>query len=403
MKLRVGAALFGLGVLLLVFAAGLPLYVAPAVTKLPYDLQPTTSAAEAQNARFLKITKIGDTVTIDVPEATLVSNVEVIPQPEDTKDRLPKDLKGKTVIWDVYQTVKRTDTKEVVSQYSTELALDRVSGAAARWKDQWLNETGAQETPVGNVTYSGQVYKFPFGTKKRDYPVFDRDLKRAVPAKFMGTETIKGLEAYRFEQRIENEPLTTPESSIKTLLGKFSPGATTGQIVYSNTRTLWVDPVTGSYVKVREQQHKELRPDTGAPTVLLDADFNYTEATITKSVKTAKENRSKIGLISLWLPIAAGVLGLIALVAGVLLVLRSNGTGAARHRADTVPDADPTPTVVDQPAVADDARDTAEQPTVAEREGGPLSDEIPPASTNWKADDPTVPGQRPAPDEVEKH
>ncbi|WP_430498755.1 DUF3068 domain-containing protein [Micromonospora trifolii] len=397
MKLRVGAALFGLGVLLLVFAAGLPFYVAPAVTKLPYDLEPTTSVAEAKNARFLKITATGSSVSIEVPQGDLVSNVEVIPQPDDTRDRLPRDLKGDAVIWDVYQTVRRTDNQDVVSQYSTELALYRISGAAASWKDQWLNETGADGTPVGNVKYTGQIYKFPFGTDKRDYQVFDRDLKRAVPAKFVGTEKIKGIEAYRFEQRIENEVLATPESSIQTLVGKFAPGATSGQVVYSNIRTLWVDPVTGSYVNVREQQHKELRPNTGTPTVLLDADFNYTDDTVSRSVETVKDNRFKIGLISFWGPIVAGVLGLIAVVFGVWLVTRPEG-GTARHRAEPAVD-DPTPTRVDQEPVRD--TDTVEQPR-PQPVGGPLTDEIPPASTNWKSEDPTVPTQRPAPGEVEQ-
>ncbi|MFF5053240.1 DUF3068 domain-containing protein [Micromonospora sp. NPDC000663] len=404
MKLRVGAALFGLGVLLLVFAAGLPFYVAPAVSKLPYDLEPTTSIAEAKDAKFLKITASGSSVSIEVPQGNLRSSVEVIPQPDDTKNRLPKELKGDAVIWDVFQTVKRVDTEEVVSQYSTEFALYRISGAAAPWKDQWLNESGANETPVGNVNYSGQLYKFPFGTGKRDYQVFDRDLKRALPAKFTGTEKIKGIETYRFEQRIENEVLATPEASIQTLVGKFAPGATSGQIVYSNTRTVWVDPVTGSYINVREQQHKELRPNTGTPTVLLDADFNYTDETVTRSADTAKDNRFKIGLISLWGPIAAGVLGLLALIAGVWLVTRRSDGGAAtaRHRAEpapVAPAADSTPTRVDQEPVRD--TDTVEQPR-PQPVGGPLTDEIPPASTNWKSDDPTVPTQRPAPGEVEQ-
>ncbi|MDG9673208.1 DUF3068 domain-containing protein [Micromonospora sp. DH14] len=396
MKLRVGAALFGLGVLLLVFAAGLPFYVAPAVTKLPYDLEPTTSVAEAKNAKFLKITRVGDSATIEVLQGDLTSNVEVIPQPDDTRDRLPEDLKGDTVIWDVYQTVRRTDSPEVVvSQYSTELALDRISGAAAPWKEQWLNETGADATPVGNVKYSGQIYKFPFGTDKRDYQIFDRDLKRATPAKFVGTEKIKGIETYRFEQRIDNEALATPESSLQTLLGKFAPGATSGQIVYSNIRTVWVDPVTGSYVNVREQQRKELQPNTGTPTVLLDADFNYNDDTVSRSVETVKDNRFKIGLISFWGPIVAGVLGLLAVVFGVWLVTRPEG-GTARHRADPAVD---DPTRVDQEPVRD--TDTVEQPR-PEPVGGPLTDEIPPASTNWKSEDPTVPSQRQVPGEVEQ-
>ncbi|TYB34225.1 DUF3068 domain-containing protein [Micromonospora sp. AP08] len=384
MKLRVGAALFGLGVLLLVIAVGLPLYIAPAVTKLPYDLDRTTSKAEAVNARALKVTVVGDSVSIEVPQATLMSTVEVIPQPEDTADRLPKELAGKAVVWDVYQTVKNSGG-EVFSQYSTELALDRASGAAADWDEQWLNETGAEQTPVGNVTYEGQVYKFPFDTKKKEYPVFDRDLKRATPAKFTGTEDVKGLEAYRFEQRIENETLNTPESNIKTLIGRFAPQATTGKVVYSNTRTLWVDPVTGAYVKVRERQHKEFQPDNGLVTVLLDADFNYTDDTIAKSVETAKDNRFKINMVRTYVPIGAGVLGVLALLAGMLLVLRGNGGDAtARHRLAEAPAGGPS---------GDEA------PV-----GGPLSDEIPPASTNWRTDEEsTVPAQRPAvDDEAEK-
>ncbi|MFG2110475.1 DUF3068 domain-containing protein [Micromonospora chersina] len=384
MKLRVGAALFGLGVLLLVIAVGLPLYIAPAVTKLPYDLDRTTSKAEAVNARALKVTVVGDSVSIEVPQATLMSTVEVIPQPEDTADRLPKELAGKAVVWDVYQTVKNSGG-EVFSQYSTELALDRASGAAANWDEQWLNETGAEQTPVGNVTYEGQIYKFPFDTKKKEYLVFDRDLKRATSAKFTGTEDVKGLEAYRFEQRIENETLNTPESNIKTLIGRFAPQATTGKVVYSNTRTLWVDPVTGAYVKVRERQHKEFQPDNGLVTVLLDADFNYTDDTIAKSVETAKDNRFKINMVRTYVPIGAGVLGVLALLAGMLLVLRGNGGDAtARHRLAEAPAGGPS---------GDEA------PV-----GGPLSDEIPPASTNWRTDEEsTVPAQRPAvDDEAEK-
>ncbi|ABP52680.1 DUF3068 domain-containing protein [Salinispora tropica] len=332
MKLRVSAALFGLGVLLLVFAVGLPLYVAPAISKLPYDLKPTTLVAEANNARFLQITADSETVTVEVPRATLRSTIEVLPQPGDTKDRLPDQLKGDAVIWDVYQTVVRSDTQDPITMYSTQLALYRVSAEAAPWDDQWLKQDDSDETPRGNVSYSGLIYKFPFGAEKKDYPVFDRDLKEAIPATFVGTETVEGVEVYRYEQRIENRVLDTPEESLQVLLSTFAPGSTTGEIVYSNTRTYWVDPVTGAWVDVREQQRKELRPDVGSTTVLLDADFNYTDDTVNNSVESVKTNRLKIGLARLWGPIAAGVLGLIALAVGLRLFLQTGGA-AGRHAA----------------------------------------------------------------------
>ncbi|HEX5597643.1 MAG TPA: DUF3068 domain-containing protein [Micromonosporaceae bacterium] len=378
MKLRVGTALFGLGVLFLVIAVGVPLYVAPAVTKLPYDLPKTTSTAQANNARFLQIAVVDGSVKIDIPQATLESTVEVIPNAKDTVDRLPKKLRGEAVIWDVYQTVKRTDRDEMISQYSTQLALYRVSGEAAPWKEQWLNEDGAEKTPTGNVTYSGQVYKFPFDTQKMNYRVFDRDLKRSLPAKYIGTETIDGIEVYRFEQRIVDEPLATPEESLTTLLGRFAPEATSGRLLYSNTRTLWVEPMTGTYIKVREQQRKVLVPDNGTETILLDADFNSTKESISNSLKTVRENRFKLNLIGVYLPFAAAVLGLAALVVGLLMVLRHNTAAAAA------------------PPRRDDD-DTLEM-----SHSGPLTDELPSATHNWRTDDPTVPNPRQAPGEVEQ-
>ena len=348
MKLRVGAALFGLGVLFLVFAVGLPFYVAPAITKLPYDLKPTVLVAEATDAVFLQITAVDESnVEIEVPRATLRSTVEVIPNPGDTRDKLPERLEGDAVIWDVYQTVRRDDTQRPITQYSTQLALYRISAAAAPWEEQWLQQDDSDEIPVGNVSYSGQIYKFPFSSEKKDYQVFDRDLKEALPATFVGTETVKGIEVYRYEQRIENRALDTPEDSIQVLLGTFAPEATTGQIYYSNTRTIWVDPVTGAYVNVREQQRKELRPEVGPVTVLLDADFNYTDETVTSSVDTVKSNRLKIGLASLWGPIAAAILGLIALVVGLRLVIQGNGA-TGRHSAPSAAAADPASTKADE-------------------------------------------------------
>ncbi|MEH1169801.1 DUF3068 domain-containing protein [Micromonospora sp. CPCC 205539] len=383
----IGAVLFGGGVLLLALAAGLVFVVKPAMTKLPYDLEASTSVAEAKGATFLHITN----GNIAIRQGDLKSTVLVTPNREETA-KLSGDLEGDTVVWTVGQTVDRTETKELVNAYGTALALDRVSGAAANWDGQYLDDTGTRE----KVTYAGQVYKFPFNTEKRSYDVFDRDLRKALPAEFKGTEDVDGLEAYRFEQVITDQQLNLATDRVALLVGALTPGATQGKVVYSNTRTLWVDPVTGSYVKVREVQSKSLVPDVGTPVSLLNADFVYNDATVKASVKRANESRGQLTILGVYAPIGVAVLGLLLIVAGLLVSRRTGAVPAtdARHRADTpVPAADPTPTRVDQPAVRD---------AEPERKGGPLTDEIPPASTNWKSEDPTVPTQRPSQDEVEK-
>ena len=375
----VGAVLFGGGVLLLALAAGLVFVVKPAMTKLPYDLDPSTSVAEAKGATFLQITN----GAVAINQADLKSTILVTPERDKTA-ALSGDLAGDTVIWRVGQTVDRIDTKELVSAYGAELALDRVSGAAVDWNDQFLDESGSPE----KVSFAGQVYKFPFNAAQGNYEVFDRDLRQTRVAEFKDTEEIDGLETYRYEQVIRDEKLPLAAERVALLLGALAPGATAGDVVYSNTRTVWVDPVTGSYIKVREQQKKVLMPDTGAPVTLLDADFSYTDETVAASADRAKTSRGQLAILGLWAPIALVVLGLALIVAALLLSRRPAAAAVATRSAPV----DPAPTRVDQPVVRED-----------DRAGGPLTDEIPPASTNWRSDEPTVPIQRGTQGEAEKH
>ncbi|WP_245670140.1 DUF3068 domain-containing protein [Micromonospora mirobrigensis] len=390
--------LFGVGVLSLALAAGTAFYVAPSVTKLPYDLtfcnakgEPDgclrASVAVADNATYMQVIEGKPTIQT----GTLRATTEVVPQANTTKNEMKGDLEGEAVVWDAYGTVVRTDRtgdEADVSKYAAELALDRTTAAGRAWDKQYL-DTDGKTSDQDQVSFEGQTYKFPFHSAKRDYKYFDRDLRRATPIKFDGTEQIKGTEAYRYVQVIDETELPTPEGSLTALANALAPGATTGKVTYSNTRTIWVEPVSGNFVKVREQQKKNFVPDQGSEVKLLDADFVYDDATITNSVKSAGETRDKLQLIGRTLPIGLAVLGALLLLVGLWLVLsgRRAGTVDARHRADDGP--------VDEPV-------TEERP--AEREGGPLSDEIPPASTNWKSDDEaTVPVQRAGADESEKH
>lgn len=365
----ISAVLFGFGVLLLVFAAGLAFVVTPAISKLPYDLERSVSVAEAPRARFLQIKEEGQ---LEINTADLRSTVAVQPNAKATADLTGK-LDDTAVVWTVGQTVERTDTKELISAYGAELALDRVSGEGVGWDGQWLDETGERSS----ISFQGQVYKFPFNTEKKDYQIFDRDLRKALPAHYQGTEEIEGIETYRFEQVISGQEINLDESRVNLLLAKFAPEATTGKLVYSNTRTVWVDPVTGSYLKVREVQRKVLQPISGASTVLLDAAFESTEENVKASAGRARTSRLQLGAVGVFIPTSFGIFGLLAIIGSLLLARR--GAVAAmppRHRAD------------------DGAVDAGSS--------GPLTDELPAASGNWRSDDPTVPDQRQAPGGVER-
>jgi hypothetical protein len=313
----IGAVLFGLGVLTLVFAAGLAFVVGPRVERLPYDMDRTQSVAEAPNATFLQIEEGEAKVEHGT---TLRSTVTVKPDLDETA-RLEGDLDGKAVVWQVGQEVKRTDTDELISAYSTALALDRKTGAALPWDGQWL-DTGNDRQ---DVEYSGQIYKFPFGTEKKTYQIFDRDINATQPATFVKTEEINGVETYQFRQEIRDGRQEVPNDRLQVLLSQLVQGATTGEIHYNNTRTVWVEPVTGQFIKVQENQEKTLVGDNGESVKILDAVFTYTDDTIKRSADTASSNRQRLQLVTVWGPLGLVVVGLILVVLGLMLGRRSRG------------------------------------------------------------------------------
>ncbi|GAB2600028.1 hypothetical protein Aab01nite_65710 [Paractinoplanes abujensis] len=342
MRARWGAVLFGIGVFAVVIAAGCAFYVAPSVARLPYDLalcKPDQSSdclrpsvAEAKDAKFLQ-TKGGPDVptpVVAVQTGTLRSTTEISPQVDLTAEEIKND---DTVIWNGYGTVKWVETDEMVSQYKAGLAIDRDTAAAVDWSDQFLQDAG--EDAPSEVNFAGQLYKFPFGTEKKDYEYFDRDLRKAAPIQYQGTEEIDGLETYKFQQTIPDTPLNFTEERLKGLLATFAPDAAGGQVNYSNTRTIWVEPVSGTFIKVQEQQKKTLIPETGAPTALLDGNFIYTDETVANNVKSAGETKSSVLLISRYLPIGLAVLGALLLIIGLVMVTTGR-RNSARHRAEEI-------------------------------------------------------------------
>jgi hypothetical protein len=336
----VGTVLIGFGVLFLVLAVGLRFFVAPAVTKLPYDMQQCPapeesqpagclkpSVAEALGATFLQI----ESGSLSIRQGTLRSTTWVRPQPDTTaawqSTGEGNRLGDNAVVWNVSSEARWVDGGDaVISAYSTELALDRVTGAALPWDAQWLDDANlGTAVPKHNVDYKGQVYKFPFGTEKKDYEIYDTNIQQALPARFVDVASVGNLEAYHFKQEIPRQPaVNVSPASLAALRTTFASTATGVKVMYSNVREVWVDPVTGAYLDVREQQLKELVPDDGTdgPTTLLRADFKYTAETVTNAVKSAENNRFQLSLVHLWGPIGLGIVGLLLIIGGSLLAFR---------------------------------------------------------------------------------
>lgn len=164
----------------------------------------------------------------------------------------------------------------------------------------------------------GVTYKWPFHAKKTTYKFFDPISRQAPDARFIGTDKIKGMTMYKYEAVIDNIDLP---------VGPGIPGT------YSDTRTVWVEPLTGVIVKGVEVQKRNLAD--GSPA--LDTTLTFNQAAIDFQGKQASDGRARIRMLTVILPLVCLVVGLAALV-GAYLLLRRAPVHGAHEATGTTPE-----------------------------------------------------------------
>jgi hypothetical protein len=330
MRRITGAALFGLGIISLLFAMALAWVIVPSQRKVPLDLVPPDVVVETANASFVQAKTLPNgTPQVVVENAGLRSMTGIKPD-----FAAAAGLDGETLVWNVYHSTRRIDTNEMINSAESRVALDRRTGEAVPWEGQCHVEEPVPCTP-GTVAFSGHLYLFPFGTEKKTYQYWDSTLGRALPLDYQAEEEYNGLPTYRFQQVVPEQQAEMNPDSLGALLAFLAPGATSGTISYRATRTLWIEPETGAIVGYREQQHRELVPDAGARVVIFDADLQYDQATLDAVGKQAADGRNQLNLLGFWVPIGLAVLGLVLIAVGLLLALGGSSPHGGHRAADT--------------------------------------------------------------------
>ena len=161
----------------------------------------------------------------------------------------------------------------------------------------------------------------PIGTEKKTYPVFVPDVKKAVPFNYAGINAVGGTEAYRFVGNIpptQNGTQTLPGS----LVGQSAASVTLPQF-FAAQITYWINPVTGALLNVTQKEQLTLRDSTGAQALLLfNANLVATTDSVDRLVAIDNNQVTKASFVNTLLPLVAGILGVILLVAGILLSRR---------------------------------------------------------------------------------
>jgi hypothetical protein len=187
-----------------------------------------------------------------------------------------------------------------------EVVTERI--AADRYTGQSVNGPQYQSELNGEpVKHVGLTLKFPFNTQKQTYQFWDYNIGKARPAVFAGTTTISGLTVYQFT-------INTPKTKI-TIEPAGVPGT------YTDNRTLYVEPETGTIIKAVDHQIKRLSDGTLAA----DLQISTAPRSIDEQASKARSGRDQIGLAGTWLPIGLAILGVLLAVAAAFVLRKARG------------------------------------------------------------------------------
>lgn len=292
--------LIGLGAFLLMMAVLAYFWAPGVIERTPIDTDTTTRLDGSAEKLNLSTQELED---LDV-KATSITRADT----EKSTDDVVVFVSTTCLVIDendVPDCVEGDDDR-LVSAAVDIFATDRHTGEAVTDEKYFTADGPAKE---------GLVNKWPFHVEKKDYLVWDGLALAAFPAVYQGVEDVKGLEAYKFDLVVEEQD------------AEIADGV---DGLYSMEKEYWVDPITGSIINQTQHEIRKL-PDGG---VVLDLNLAFIDDTVEEKVDEAESSGSGITLIETILPIVGLVGGLIALIAGVLL-LRSNRRRSEREQGDS--------------------------------------------------------------------
>jgi hypothetical protein len=312
MRRAFGYVLVGVGAFLLVLAPLLHWYVTPRAAVAPLAC---TSGPLCDKGVSLSPSDGVALTLFDPATLKVLTNVPVTNQRRVSPDVPSSTGSGNRTVYDESLSTVRVSDNTVIDATTARIAFNGHTS-------QMVDCCGSNTNGIPVKDFSGLMpWKFGFGTEKKTYQYFDTVINKATPMKYVDTESVNGLQTYKFVQVIPPTQFATLEIP-GNLVGSTEPSVVAPRF-YANTRTLWVEPVTGAIVNGREQVKQTLRDASGTEKFLLiDIDLKFTAANVKESVRIAQDGKSKLTMVSTTLPIASAVLGVIAVVGGLLLLRR---------------------------------------------------------------------------------
>lgn len=325
MRRIVSFVLIGLGVFSVALGLLFRFYVYPLAAKVPLDVE-IVSVAQGSGITSVVIEEVDGVPTpvirenLSVTSTTFVSGDLTQPQVVDG---------GDVAVW--VEATKTVDDGSgiLLNAYVRSQCLDRQTGAAVAPCDgQYLEEQQGDRVDGAPdlVQQPGNSFKFPFGTEKRSYKLYDLSTKHTVEARFDGEDTVKGVDVYRFVAVVK--PTRVGEQEVPGALVGVAEPAVTVDRYYQDERTIWVEPSTGVWVAAQDKSKQELVAPGQSPgdgVVVYEGTMKLNDHSIDENIKQVTDNSGGLALLTVW-PIVMWIGGLLLIGGGAaLLFLRRRG------------------------------------------------------------------------------
>ena len=298
MRRVIGVALAGLGAFLLVGALLLRVYVGGQLIKFPLN-------------EYVKTTLLAKNVSYFSP-AMVRSVTGATIQVTDTIKGDAKAGNSSTAVWNEFTYLYDLTNHKKYAISTRRAAFNRRTG-------QLVDCCGASVNGHSAIRQTGlSGYVFPFGTQKQTYDVFDTNVNRAMPFHYAGTGTVADIPVYRFVEHVTS--VNAGYQKVPGSLVGIKKSLVTLPVSYTATNTYWVDPQTGATLDTTQNQKLVLQDSTGQHRLLLlDADLIMTPGSVHTAVSLDSTGRTELRWFQDFVPLIAGLLGLVLLIAGIVL------------------------------------------------------------------------------------
>jgi hypothetical protein len=303
MRRVLGLVLLGLGAFLLIAAPMLRFHAYPRLAVAPID-QNSITELEAEAATIFDTGSLEE-ITTDLHVAS--RTVGDVQASEEAGDNIR--------VW-VSTTTIRTEDGTVVSQSTERSPFDATTAEA-------VNCCGAfDEVAQGErveVKREGLQFKFPFNTQQQSYQWWDGTLNDTVEAKYQGEDELEGLPVYVFKTEVSRTQVGTRELPA-SLLSEDGDDTIEAETMYENTKTFYVEPETGAILHRVEDLVNAYAVDGDDRITATEATLRYTDEQVKRNADDQRSNARALGLIRGPVPIGLAIAGVLAVLAGLLLL-----------------------------------------------------------------------------------